>query len=138
MPHPQNKGLDHLISNPPIRGSRQDGRILGMDPPAEMRAMMNLQPWECCELLKSAYGLVNAPLLWYEELQCRTSELAVCDVTTWGPCAFTLPKADGHGIHGIVGIHVDDGLGAGDKVFEAAMAKLAHEQRYPFGSKKEG
>ena len=55
-----------------------------------------------------------------------------------GPCAFTLPKADGHGIHGIVGIHVDDGLGAGDKVFEAAMAKLAHEQRYPFGSKKEG
>ena len=50
-----------------LRGSRSDGRILGMDPPPEMRSMMRLQPWECCELLKSAYGLVNAPLLWYEE-----------------------------------------------------------------------
>ena len=52
-----------------LRGSRTDGRILGVEPPQEMRVMMNLKPWECCELRKSAYGLVNAPLLWYEELQ---------------------------------------------------------------------
>ena len=44
-------------------------------------------------------------------------------------------KASGQGIHGVVGIHVDDGLGAGDQMFDTAIAKL--EQKYPFGSKKE-
>ena len=51
------------------------------------------------------------------------------------PCTFVLPRQDGKGIHGLVGVHVDDGLGAGDTVFEQAIAQL--EQRYPFGSKKE-
>ena len=43
-------------------------------------------------------------------------------------------KASGQGIHGVVGIHVDDGLGAGDQMFDTAIAKL--EQKYPFGSKR--
>ena len=30
---------------------------------------------------------------------------------------------------------MDDGLGAGDEVFESAIAQL--ERKYPFGSKKE-
>ena len=51
------------------------------------------------------------------------------------PCLFVLPRANGQGIHGVVGIHVDDGLGAGDSHFESVIAQL--EQRYPFGSKKE-
>ena len=46
-----------------LRGSRQDGRIFRHgNPQRKMRSLMDLQPWECCELLKSAYGLVNAPL----------------------------------------------------------------------------
>ena len=32
-----------------LRGSRQDGRILGMEPPKEMRMAMDFKPWECCE-----------------------------------------------------------------------------------------
>ena len=52
-----------------LRGSRQDSRILGVEPPAELRAKMKLQENEVCELLKAAYGLVNAPLLWYCELK---------------------------------------------------------------------
>ena len=32
-----------------LRGSRQDGRILGMEPPEEMKQLMNFKPWECCE-----------------------------------------------------------------------------------------
>ena len=51
-----------------LRGTRQDSRILGVEPPAEMRSKLKLQDHEVCELLKSAYGLVNAPLLWYSEL----------------------------------------------------------------------
>ena len=52
-----------------LRGSRQDGRILGIKPPSEMRELMHLKDHEACELLKGAYGLINAPLLWYTELK---------------------------------------------------------------------
>eukprot|EP00435_Cladocopium_sp_Y103_P074513 s963_g49.t1 len=115
-----------------LRGRRQDGRILGMDPPEEMRAHMQLKPWECCELLKSAYGLCNAPLLWYEELKGALISLGF-RMSPLDPCVFALPKATGNGIHGLVGIHVDDGLGAGDDTYTKAIAEL--ESRYPFGSK---
>jgi len=87
-----------------------------MEPPKEMRQQMDLKPWECCELLKSAYGLVNAPLLWYEELKTSLLNLGL--------------------IHGLVGIHVDDGIGAGNAHFQQCIAKL--EQKFPFGSTKEG
>ena len=105
-----------------------------MEPPQEMRSLMNLKPWKCCELLKSAYGLVNAPLLWYEELKSALLNLNF-RMSPLDPCTFVLPRQDGKGIHGLVGVHVDDGLGAGDAIFEQAIAQL--EQRYPFGSKKE-
>ena len=118
-----------------LRGSRQDGRVLGMEPPEEMRTFMNLEPWECCELLKSAYGLVNAPLLWYEELRSSMVALGFL-ISPLDPCVFVLPKSNNAGIHGLVGIHVDDGLAAGDATFEVAIQRL--EQKYPFGSKKEG
>ena len=52
-----------------LRGSRQDGRILGIEPPEEMREVMGLEDHHACELLKGAYGLINAPLLWYMELK---------------------------------------------------------------------
>ena len=52
-----------------LRGSRQDSRILDIEPPAELRCRMDLNDEEACELLKGAYGLINAPLLWYCELK---------------------------------------------------------------------
>ena len=118
-----------------LRGSRQDGRVLGMEPPEEMRQQMELKPWECCELLKSAYGLVNAPLLWYEELKTSLLNLGFV-VSPLDPCIFVLPNQKDNSIHGLVGIHVDDGIGAGDAYFQQCIAKL--EQKFPFGSKKEG
>ena len=122
-----------------LRGSRTDGRILGVEPPQEMRVMMNLKPWECCELRKSAYGLVNAPLLWYEELQNSLTSLGFVK-SPLDPCLFVLPKTSSQGpttepqIHGMVGIHVDDGIGAGDSRYHEAIARL--EAKFPFGSKK--
>ena len=118
-----------------LRGSRKDGRILGMEPPEEMRHQMKLKPWECCELLKSAYGLVNAPLLWYEELKSSLLQLGFV-VSPLDPCIFVLPNKDEKTIHGMVGIHVDDGLAAGDHQFRQCIAQL--ERKFPFGSKKEG
>jgi hypothetical protein len=51
-----------------LRGSGQDSCILGIEPPEELRIKMNLKSDEVCELLKGAYGLSNAPLLWHCEL----------------------------------------------------------------------
>ncbi len=123
-----------------LRGSRTDGRILGLEPPIEMRNQMRLKPWECCELLKSAYGLVNAPLLWYEELKSSLVALGFV-ISPLDPCLFVLPKRSNvtdsqqPKIHGLIGVHVDDGLAAGDETFDSALKQL--ESKYPFGSKKQ-
>eukprot|EP00434_Breviolum_minutum_P025492 symbB.v1.2.022525.t1/scaffold1944.1/size145740/2 len=117
-----------------LPGSRKDGRILGMEPPEEMRHQMKLKPWECCELLQSAYGLVNAPLLWYEELKSSLLQLGFI-VSPLDPCVFVLPNKQDKTIHGIVGIHVDDGLAAGDDQFRHCINLL--ESKFSFGSKKE-
>ena len=37
-----------------LRGSRQDDRILGVEPPQELRSKMGLRDDETCELLKGA------------------------------------------------------------------------------------
>jgi len=129
-----------------LRGSRQDGRILGIEPPDEMRELMGLDNQHVCELLKGAYGLINAPLLWYLELKAALLSLNFV-MSPFDPCTFVLPKQsataqhDGQfeetsGIHGILGVHVDDGIGGGDKVFQEAIAKL--EARFPFGNKRHG
>ena len=122
-----------------LRGSRQDNRVLGIEPPPEMRAKMKLREHEVCELLKSAYGLINAPILWYHELKGSLLSLGF-QMSPMDPCVFVLPRKNDHngsqsqelGIHGILGIHVDDGLGGGDPVFHAQLKKL--EAKYPFGS----
>ena len=129
-----------------LRGSRQDGRVLGIEPPDEMRELMGLDNQHVCELLKGAYGLINAPLLWYLELKAALLSLNFV-MSPFDPCTFVLPKQtatsqhDGQfeetsGIHGILGVHVDDGIGGGDKVFQEAIAKL--EARFPFGNKRHG
>ena len=122
-----------------LRGSRQDDRVLGKEPPEELRAKMKLQPNEVCELLKGAYGPVNAPLLWYLELKGMFLSLDF-QISPLDPCVFVLPKkqADANDccqIHGILGIHVDDGLGGGDSVFNEVIDRL--EARFPFGNKRQ-
>jgi hypothetical protein len=39
-------------------------------------------------------------------------------------------------IHGVLGIHVDDGIGGGDKHFQQAIKAL--ETKFPFGSQRQG
>ena len=52
-----------------LRGSADPGRILGLEPPAELRKKMNLNEEEILQLLKGAYGRADAPLLWFKELR---------------------------------------------------------------------
>ena len=102
---------------------------------------MKLQQNEVCELLKGAYGLINAPLLWYCELKSALLALGFV-ISPLDPCVFVLPKKnspwsdDQTAIHGVLGIHVDDGIGGGDSTFQAAIQAL--EKRYPFGSQRQG
>jgi hypothetical protein len=51
------------------------------------------------------------------------------------PCLFSLSSPNGV-LHGLIGVHVDDGLCCGDSVFSEALSKL--ETTFPFGSKREG
>ena len=63
----------------------------------------------------NAYGRVDAPLLFYKELTKNLQELNF-RVHPMEPCIFLLESED-HGkrkLHGIIGTHVDDGIGGGD------------------------
>lgn len=40
-------------------------RILGLEPPNELRGKLKLAPNEILTLLEGAYGRVDAPYLWY-------------------------------------------------------------------------
>ena len=119
-----------------LRGSRRDQRKLAIEPPEEMRSHMRLKPNEICELLKSAYGLVNAPYLWYCELRDTLLSLGFV-MSPLDPCLFVLPSKDPKQkckIDGILGIHVDDGLGAGNQRYQEIISQL--ESIFPFGSKR--
>ena len=77
--------------------------------------------------------MINAPFLWYCELK-ETLEALGFVMSPLDPCLFTLPSKDSSGIDGILGVHVDDGLCAGNSRFEAVIAQL--EAKFPFGSKR--
>ena len=49
------------------------------------------------------------------------------------PCLFALTGKEGR-VHGLIGMHVDDGLCCGDMTF-LALNQL--ESKFPFGSKRE-
>ena len=118
-----------------LRGTRRDDRRLGLEPPQELKDRLDIKQHEICELLKSAYGLVNAPYLWFCEIKENLEKLGF-QASPMDPCLFVLPNPQGKGISGMIGLHVDDGLCAGDSHFEAKLSSL--EQKFPFGSKRKG
>ena len=83
--------------------------MLGMEPPEEMRQRLKLKQHEIVQLLKGAYGRVDAPYLWFKELQGALCQLGFIQ-SPFDPCLFTLPDPSTHATIGILGIHVDDGL----------------------------
>ena len=51
-----------------LQGKTQEGRVIAIDPVPEMSKAMGLKQNEVCRLVKSAYGLIDAPFLWFTEL----------------------------------------------------------------------
>ena len=115
-----------------LRGTENSQRILGIEPPEELRHKMQLRPNEIAQLLKGAYGRVDAPFLWFRELK-QSLESLDFESAPFDPCLFVL-RDNNQRAEGLIGIHVDDGLCCGSARFHAKLAQL--EAKYPFGSKK--
>ena len=81
-----------------------------------------------------AYGRIDAPYLWYQELRKALLELGFPQ-SPFDPCLYTLSERGSSGVvqhHGVLGVHVDDGICGGDSRFHAALDKL--RSRFSFGS----
>lgn len=118
-----------------LQGQPQKDRLLAIEPVPELATAMQLGSHELCKLTKSAYGLVDAPFLWYQALKKRLLQLEFQE-SPFCPCTFVLRNSQTQEIEGVLGIHVDDGLGAGNTRFQEKIAEL--EKVFPFGSKKMG
>ena len=116
-----------------LRGGADQSRILGLEPPKELRKKLNMKDEEVRQLLKGAYGRADAPLLWFRELTRGLKELQF-EQSPFDPCMFTLSDEKGE-LMGAVGVHVDDGLFCGNEEFHNRINLL--EKKYPFGSRKQ-
>eukprot|EP00435_Cladocopium_sp_Y103_P028662 s3013_g7.t1 len=120
-----------------LQGQPQAGRIIAVDPVPELRRALGLKPQEICKLNKSAYGLIDAPYLWYCALVSELLALGF-ETSPFDPCCFILRSPPENGqpgkLEGILGVHVDDGLGGGSKYFEEKIHQL--EKKFAFGSHK--
>ena len=94
---------------------------------------MNLKENEVCQLAKSSYGLVDAPFLWFKELDRTLRKLSFIP-SPFDPTVYLLHEPGQNTPAGIIGVHVDDGLCGGNKYFHEKLAQL--EAIFPFGSKK--
>ena len=118
-----------------LRG-RSDERQLAMEAPPELRSLMRMDMEQVCLLKGNAYGRVDAPLLFYKEFRKRLEEVGF-QAHPLDNCLFLLrDPRDPHKLDGILGTHVDDGIGGGNKNFEIALEKL--QKTLPFGSREHG
>ena len=111
-----------------------DGRPLGIHAPPEIRHALKMKEGDQCSLEGGAYGRVDAPFLWYQALQATLESLGFIACPFDG-CLFSLvtpgPKGEPR-VRGILGVHVDDGIGAGDSYFKSIIQKL--RGIYDFGT----
>ena len=114
-----------------LRG-KSDDRQLAMEPPKELRELLGMEKHQICLLEGNAYGRVDAPLLFYREFRKCLEEVGFA-AHPLDNCLYLLrdPK-DPKILNGIVGTHVDDGLGAGNHKFSYALQQL--QKKLPFGS----
>ena len=118
-----------------LQGEPQAGRVMGLEPTEEFRKQFNMKLDQILRLVKGAYGLVDAPFLWYQALRTELVRLGL-EEAPWDPTVFIMRDPKTHRPKGIIGMHVDDGLCGGDADFEALLKRL--EAKYAFGSHKTG
>ena len=116
-----------------LRG-KSDDRELAMEAPHELKEMMNMDKSQVCLLQGNAYGRVDAPLLFYREFRKRLEEVGFT-AHPLDNCLFLLRnEKDPTLLDGILGTHVDDGIGGGNHHFDKALERL--QKTLPFGSRE--
>ena len=116
-----------------LQGRTQKDRVMGVEPVPELAEALKLRPDEVCKLDKSAYGLIDAPFLWFKTLSEELLALGM-QPSPFDPCVFILRHHETNEITGALGIHVDDGIYGRNSYFHEQISKLG--KKYPFGSKK--
>ena len=118
-----------------LRGKADPKNQLAMEPPPELRKLMQLRDDEVCALVGNAYGRADAPLLFYQELKSQLFKLGF-RLHPLDPCVFILETkhAGGTHLHGVLGTHVDDGVCGGDSYFPRQISLL--QKTLPFESEK--
>lgn len=125
--------LNFDISTAFLKG-KGDGRQLGVHPPEELKQALGIQGQDQCLLKGGAYGRVDAPYLWYKELRAVLEGFGFVTCPFDG-CLFLLTTPDKHDrprVRGVLGIHVDDGIGGGDSYFRHVLQKL--REKFSFGA----
>eukprot|EP00435_Cladocopium_sp_Y103_P042096 s835_g11.t1 len=95
-------------------------------------------PEDQCSLQGGAYGRVDAPYLWFCEIRDELCNQG-CKQHPLDPCVFTYGETDQHGVYtpcGSLGLHVDDGIGGGNKAFMDMLGRV--EKRFKFGAFETG
>jgi len=116
-----------------LRG-KSDDRELAMEAPHELKEMMNMDKSQVCLLQGNAYGRVDAPLLFYREFRKRLEEVGFT-AHPLDNCLFLLRNEKNPTLlDGILGTHVDDGIGGGNHHFDKALERL--QKTLPFGSRE--
>ena len=118
-----------------LRGKADSKNPLAMEPPIELRKKLNLTTDQVCSLVGNAYGRVDAPLLFYQELTRQLKKLGF-EIHPLEPCIFQLVSYNDNQrvLHGVIGVHVDDGICGGDEYFHHQLECL--KKSLPFGSFK--
>ena len=79
--------------------------------------------------------MVDAPYMWFQAILEELIKLGF-EQSPFDPCMFTLRNPQNQQLDGILGLHVDDGLCAGNHHFRDKLRLL--EEKYPFGTKRVG
>ena len=116
-----------------LQGKTQEDRLIAVEPVPEMVKAMNLKPSEVCRLVKSAYGLIDDPFLWYTELDQQLRSLNFIP-SPFDSCLYLLYEEGKDEPAGILGVHVDDGLCGGNQYFHEMIKRL--EAKFPLGRVK--
>jgi len=116
-----------------LRG-RADGRELAMEPVPELKQLLHMSEGEICLLEGNAYGRVDAPLLFYKEFRKHLESVGF-EAHPLDNCLYLLRNKQNPAVlDGILGTHVDDGIGGGNHNYDVALQKL--QKHLPFGSRE--
>ena len=119
------------ISNAFLQGAPLEGPDMYMRQPRQ--GLPGLQPGQLIKLIKSVYGRPDAPRSWFNELSRILQEELQFQKSEVDPALYYLRDSSG-ALKGVLIIHVDDIMLAGDDSDFTTQAFERLHQRFPFGT----